>query len=128
MTRIIMSGCNGAMGKMITDLVAKDEEAQIVAGIDIADDGRNDYPIFSSILDCDVEADALIDFSTTKILDDLLSYCEEKGLPAVLCTTGYDRRGSRENSSTQSCQHVSRCQYAASSHSKGGEGVCAGGL
>ena len=90
MTRIIMSGCNGAMGKMITDLVAKDEEARIVAGIDITDDGRNDYPVFSSILDCDVEADALIDFSTTKILDDLLSYCEEKGLPAVLCTTGYD--------------------------------------
>ncbi|MCI8363643.1 MAG: 4-hydroxy-tetrahydrodipicolinate reductase [Eubacterium sp.] len=90
MTRIIMSGCNGAMGKMITDLVAKDEEARIVAGIDIVDDGRNEYPVFSSILDCDVEADALIDFSTTKILDDVLSYCEEKGLPAVLCTTGYD--------------------------------------
>lgn len=90
MTRIIMSGCNGAMGKMITDLVAKDEEARIVAGIDIADDGRNDYPVFSTILDCDVEADALIDFSTPRILDDLLSYCEEKGLPAVLCTTGYD--------------------------------------
>ena len=90
MTRIIMSGCNGAMGRTITDIVAGDSEAEIVAGIDISDDGTKDYPVFSSIKDCDVEADALIDFSTPKILDDLLAYCEEKKLPAVLCTTGYD--------------------------------------
>ncbi len=90
MTRIIMSGCNGAMGTMITSIVEKDEEAQIVAGIDIADDGSKKYPVFSSIKECDVEADALIDFSTPKILDDLLAYCQEKNLPAVLCTTGYD--------------------------------------
>ena len=35
MTNIIMLGCNGRMGQMITDIVAKDDEAQIVAGIDI---------------------------------------------------------------------------------------------
>jgi 4-hydroxy-tetrahydrodipicolinate reductase len=85
-----MSGCNGAMGRTITDIVAKDNEAEIVAGIDIADDGTKDYPVFSSVAACDVEADALIDFSTPKILDDLLQYCEEKKVPAVLCTTGYD--------------------------------------
>nr|MBP3598141.1 4-hydroxy-tetrahydrodipicolinate reductase [Eubacterium sp.] len=90
MTRIIMSGCNGAMGTMISSIVAQDTEAEIVAGIDIADDGTKNYPVFSSIKDCDVDADALIDFSTPKILDDLLAYCEEKQLPAVLCTTGYD--------------------------------------
>ena len=90
MTRIIMSGCNGAMGRTISDIVKADGEAQIVAGIDIAGEGTGDYPVFASIQDCDVEADALIDFSTPKILDDLLAYCEEKGLPAVLCTTGYD--------------------------------------
>lgn len=90
MTRIIMSGCNGAMGRTITDIVKNDSEAQIVAGIDIADDGTKEYPVFSSIKECDVEADALIDFSTPKILDDLLAYCEENNLPAVLCTTGYD--------------------------------------
>lgn len=89
MTKIIMSGCNGAMGTMISNIVAQDTEAEIVAGIDIADDGTKSYPVFSTIRECDVEADALIDFSTPKILDDLLAYCEEKKLPAVLCTTGY---------------------------------------
>ena len=90
MTRIIMSGCNGAMGTTITKIVSEDAEAEIVAGIDIVDDGSKDYPVFSSIKDCDVEADAVIDFSTPKILDDLLAYCEEKKVPVVLCTTGYD--------------------------------------
>ena len=87
MTRIIMSGCNGAMGTTITKIVSEDAEAEIVAGIDIVDDGSKDYPVFSSIKDCDVEADAVIDFSTPKILDDLLAYCEEKKVPVVLCTT-----------------------------------------
>lgn len=89
MTRIIMSGCSGAMGRTITDIVKEDPEAQIVAGIDVVDNGNTDYPIFFSILDCDVEADAIIDFSTPKILDDLLQYCQDKKLPIVLCTTGY---------------------------------------
>lgn len=34
MTRIIMHGCNGHMGRVITDLVSKDDECKIVAGID----------------------------------------------------------------------------------------------
>lgn len=89
MTRIIMSGCNGMMGRTITDIVKEDSEAEIVAGIDIADNGENDYPVFKSIEECDVEADVIIDFSTPKILDALLTYSEEKNVPVVLCTTGY---------------------------------------
>ena len=40
MTRIIMCGCNGAMGRMITGIVADDPEAEIVAGIDMIDNGE----------------------------------------------------------------------------------------
>lgn len=90
MTRIILNGCNGVMGKTITELVGQDDEAEIVAGVDIADDGTAAYPVFSSLRGCDVEADVLIDFSTPKILDQILDYCREKKLPAVLCATGYD--------------------------------------
>lgn len=89
MTRIIMSGCNGHMGRTITDIVREDTEAEIVAGIDIADNGENSYPVFASITECTVEGDVIIDFSTPKILDDLLAYSVGKGVPVVLCTTGY---------------------------------------
>lgn len=90
MTKIIMSGCNGAMGRMITAIVKEDEEAEIVAGIDVVDSCDHEFPVFKSIWDCDVEADAIIDFSTPKILDDLLGYSKERKVPVVLCTTGYD--------------------------------------
>lgn len=89
MTRIIMSGCNGAMGRTITEIVKEDPEAEIVAGIDISDSGENEYPVFKSIGECDVEADAIIDFSTPKILGDILRYSQERHVPVVLCTTGY---------------------------------------
>lgn len=67
MTRIIMCGCNGAMGRMITGIVNEDAEAEIVAGIDMVDTKEHCYPVFQKLADCDVEADALIDFSTPKI-------------------------------------------------------------
>ena len=89
MTRIIMCGCNGAMGRMITGIVNEDAEAEIVAGIDMVDTKEHCYPVFQKLADCDVEADALIDFSTPKILDDILTFSKEKKVPVVLCTTGY---------------------------------------
>ena len=88
MYRLIMHGCNGKMGQVISGLVAADEEACMVAGIDARDDGHNAYPVFLSAADCDVEADALIDFSAAPAVDALLDYCVEKNLPCVLCTTG----------------------------------------
>lgn len=89
MTRIIMCGCNGAMGRMITGIVQDDPEAEIVAGIDMIDKGDNTYPVYQKLADCSVQADAIIDFSTPKILTELLAYSREKKVPVVLCTTGY---------------------------------------
>ena len=89
MVRVIMSGCNGYMGRVVSDIIAADEEAQIVAGIDLVDNNDKTYPVFTNIADCNVEADALIDFSSPKALDNLLVYCVEKQVPAIFCTTGY---------------------------------------
>lgn len=88
MVRIIMHGCNGHMGQVISGLVEKDPDAQIVAGIDIADQGKNSYPVFTDIDQCQVIADAVIDFSSPKAFDKLMDYCEKRELPVVLCTTG----------------------------------------
>lgn len=88
MVKVIMHGCNGKMGQTISSLIAADEEIEIVAGIDAADSGKNDYPVFKSISECTVEADAVIDFSVAAAVDGLLDYCAEIKLPCVLCTTG----------------------------------------
>ena len=88
MTKVIMHGCNGKMGQTISSLIAADEEIEIVAGIDAYDKGQNAYPVFTDIQQCEIAADALIDFSTAAAVDKLLDYCVEKKLPCVLCTTG----------------------------------------
>lgn len=88
MTRIIMHGCNGHMGQVISGLVRDDQDAQIVAGIDMVDNRDNGYPVFTNIKECNVEADVMIDFSSYKAVDGVLDYCVEKKLPLVLCTTG----------------------------------------
>lgn len=88
MTKIIMRGCNGKMGQTISGLAAQDPEAEIVAGIDLWDDGRNPYPVFETLERCDVEADCIIDFSQAAGVEELLEYCGRSGMPCVLCTTG----------------------------------------
>lgn len=88
MVRAIMHGCNGHMGQVITGLIKADEGIELVAGIDKYTGIANDYPVFESLEKCDVEADVIIDFSNAEAADALLTYCEEKKMPVVLCTTG----------------------------------------
>ena len=88
MVKIIMHGCNGHMGQVISGIVEKDPDAEIVAGIDIADQGKNTYPVFTDIDACQVEADAIIDFSSAKATDKLLEYSAARQIPVVLCSTG----------------------------------------
>ena len=83
-----MHGCNGHMGQVISGIVEKDPDAEIVAGIDIVDQGKNSYPVFTDIDACQVEADAIIDFSSAKATDKLLEYSAARQIPVVLCSTG----------------------------------------
>ncbi|MDD7177278.1 MAG: 4-hydroxy-tetrahydrodipicolinate reductase [Lachnospiraceae bacterium] len=88
MTNVIMHGCNGRMGQMIAGLCEKDEDITIVAGIDTYTEKKNDFPVFATIAECNVPADAVIDFSNAGAVDGLLDWCVEKGVPVVLCSTG----------------------------------------
>jgi 4-hydroxy-tetrahydrodipicolinate reductase len=88
MVKIIMHGCNGKMGQVITGIVAADPEVEIVAGIDVVDNRDNGYPVFTNINDCDVEADVIVDFAAALAVDNLLEYSVAKQIPVVLCTTG----------------------------------------
>lgn len=76
------------MGQTITRLAKENNELTIVAGVDPFDGVANDYPVFKSIEECNVEADVVIDFASAKAVDSLLTYCLDKKLPVVLCTTG----------------------------------------
>ncbi|MBU5473393.1 4-hydroxy-tetrahydrodipicolinate reductase [Roseburia sp. MSJ-14] len=88
MVRMIMHGCNGKMGQVITGICKEDENIEIVAGIDPYTGLKNDYPVFAKIGECNVEADVIVDFAAAPAVDDLLAYSIEKQIPVVLCTTG----------------------------------------
>lgn len=88
MTRIILSGCNGKMGQVITRLTADDNDCEIVAGIDINDCLNNSYPVFTVPGDCDIEADVIVDFSHPSAFDSLMSFAKSRNLPIIMATTG----------------------------------------
>ena len=89
MIKILLNGCNGHMGKVLTDLIAADPDTETVAGIDIAPDAvKQSYPVFATPDACTVDADVCIDFSNFHAVPGLLDYCAGKKLPLVLCTTG----------------------------------------
>ncbi|MBR3691570.1 MAG: 4-hydroxy-tetrahydrodipicolinate reductase [Clostridia bacterium] len=88
MIRILLCGCGGRMGRVIAEMAEGQPDIAIVAGCDKQKLSAA-FPVYENLADCTVEADVLVDFSHTSALPDILAYCEEKGLPAVLCSTGY---------------------------------------
>jgi 4-hydroxy-tetrahydrodipicolinate reductase len=88
MIRILLSGCSGRMGKVVTDAVKNFPGLTIAAGID-KKECNLPYPVFTDIDKCTSSADVILDFSNPEALEKLLNYSEEHNIPLVICTTGY---------------------------------------
>lgn len=88
MTRILLSGCCGKMGRFVAETVKNRKDCEIVAGIDIIDDSTLGFPVFGNYDEVDVKADVIIDFSNISLLPTLLGYAERTKTAVVLATTG----------------------------------------
>lgn len=95
MTKIILSGCMGRMGKSISAVAAKTDEVEIVCGFDIAG-GDCDYPVYGDYASLSVDADVIIDFSHPANLSNLLSFAKKNKLPVVIATTGLSEEQKKE--------------------------------
>ncbi len=91
MTNIILRGCNGKMGQVITDIVEADENAVIVGGVDIYQNRVNKYPVYQSFTKCNVKADVIIDFSSPNNMEEMLEFAVKRGVGIILCTTGLSK-------------------------------------
>lgn len=89
MTRIITTGANGKMGKVIQSVVSAREDCEIVAGVDLNTEPNGLFPIYPSISEVKEQADVIIDFSNPVLLDELLDYTKKTSTPLVIATTGY---------------------------------------
>ncbi|MBQ3133497.1 MAG: 4-hydroxy-tetrahydrodipicolinate reductase [Clostridia bacterium] len=88
MTRMILCGCNGKMGRMLTQCIAARDDCEVVAGFDINTASTAGYPVFATPENCSVDADVVIDFSRPESLPGVLAFAKAKRIPAVICTTG----------------------------------------
>lgn len=88
--KIIVRGCNGRMGRMISELAKEDKAIEIVAGLDLFPAEQAEYPIYRRLSDCKEEAEALIDVSSKQELIETLAEAEHRQLAYVLCTTDLD--------------------------------------
>ena len=89
MLRIIISGCNGHMGRVVESLCNADPEVQVAAGFDVLGSADREFPVCSSPAQFTGEADAVIDFSSPAALDGLLEFGKRTKTPLILATTGY---------------------------------------
>lgn len=88
--KVLVSGCNGVMGKHVVEVVNAHEDMIIVGGIDVNTDTDYKFPVFESFEACPLEIDVIIDFSHFSVIDSLLDYSKATKTPAVICTTGLD--------------------------------------
>lgn len=93
MIKLLLTGCNGRMGKAIVRAAAESGVYEIVAGVDLRQDTetytKGSFPVFERLTDVAVRADVIVDFSHHNLTEALLSYAEEQRMPAVIATTGH---------------------------------------
>jgi 4-hydroxy-tetrahydrodipicolinate reductase len=88
MKRIILSGCNGHMGHVISQTISERSDCVVVAGFDIDSAMKENFPVLSDPQQFDGNADVIIDFSHPSFLPKLLSFAKQRKIPAVIATTG----------------------------------------
>ncbi len=95
MTKIILCGANGKMGHVIQSVVAGRDDCEIVAGVDINTESSG-FPVYSTFGEIKETAHVIIDFSNPALLDSMLAFSEDKKIPVVIATTGYDDKQKKQ--------------------------------
>ncbi len=90
MVNVLISGALGRMGRKVYEACCLKTEVLPVCGVDIKSDSSNkDFPVYTDFNTVKEKVDVVIDFSASANLDRILEFCLAKGIPAVLCATGY---------------------------------------
>ena len=90
MIRVLLNGCLGAMGAMLSRIISEQPDMEVAAGIDVRASQAFGcaFPVFETFDACNIPADVVIDFSVAAATDSVLDACEKKKLPLVIATTG----------------------------------------
>lgn len=89
MTRIVICGACGKMGRFINDVIKGRDDCEVLAGVDKLGEAYDSFPVVKSVKELSEKPDVIIDFSHPSALGELLEYGLTTGTPLVLATTGY---------------------------------------
>ncbi len=92
MLKIIINGCGGVMGKVLSNMVINASDIEIVAGVDPFNNSAV-FPVYKTVEECVEECveeiDVIIDFSRPESLACLLNGARQKKCPIIIATTGH---------------------------------------
>ena len=96
MTKIIITGCSGKMGKSILSAAENREDVRIVGGVDLVAPQQADFIYADSFEHLECDADVIVDFSNPAVLESMLRFALTKKMPVVICTTGYSEEQKKQ--------------------------------
>ncbi len=87
MIKTLIHGAGGRMGKELIRLVNESEDFTLAATVDkFGGEGVS----YTSLSDCNEDADVIIDFSNHVLTAELCDYAIARKLPVIIATTGHD--------------------------------------
>ncbi|NPV42730.1 MAG: 4-hydroxy-tetrahydrodipicolinate reductase [Firmicutes bacterium] len=94
--KVILNGCNGSMGQVMARVIKRQEDIEVIAGIDKHPEAKsNDFPVYKSFGELNLRGDLIMDFSRPEALGDMLKYAVGTGTPILIATTGHDERAKK---------------------------------
>ena len=89
MINVLLSGCNGKMGKEIINQISNYSNMNISCGLDINDNVLNKFPVYAKTEDINYPVDIIIDFSVPAFTLNILDFAIKNKVPIVIATTGF---------------------------------------
>lgn len=86
MINVLVNGCNGNMGKVLTRCIQKTSDMCVKYGID-----KDSEPSFKSLTNLSEKPDVIIDFSVPEASFIALDYAVCHLIPTVIATTGFSK-------------------------------------
>ena len=89
MIKVLINGCNGKMGQVLSNEIMHTPDVEILCGVDKIDTGDNTYPVFTEIEEINLIPDVIIDFSVPESTFRILDFAKQHHIPTVIATTGF---------------------------------------
>lgn len=94
MLNVMISGCNGKMGKEVANEIDSFENLLLVSGFSFQYACSNTFPVYNDISQISTPPSVIIDFSFPDCTLEILKYAISKKIPIVIGTTGFSEKQS----------------------------------